>query len=76
MRGNTAARSGLLPVRFQIQEGPYRIQTGVWKFNQYYTCCPAKRKIIIPFCEDECLPEMKKLGIPITAGWRLVVAQD
>lgn len=57
----------------RIQEGSYRIQTGVWKFNQYYNVLPGKEEDHYRFVKDECLPAMKKLGIPITAGWRLVV---
>jgi len=57
----------------RILEGPYRIQTGVWKFNQYYNVLPGKEEGHYRFVKDECLPRMKELGIPITAGWRLVV---
>ena len=59
--------------RIQIQEGAYRIQTGVWKFNQYYNVLPGKEDDHYRFVKEECLPALKKLGIPITAGWRLVV---
>jgi hypothetical protein len=57
----------------RIQESPYRIQTGVWKFNQYYNVLPGKEEEHYRFVKDECLPAMKKLGVPITAGWHLVV---
>jgi hypothetical protein len=45
----------------------------VWKFNQYYNVLPGKEEEHYRFVKDECIPEMKKLGVPITAGWRLVV---
>jgi hypothetical protein len=57
----------------RIQEGPYRIQTGVWKFNQYYNVLAGKEEEHYRFVKDECIPVMKELGIPITGGWRLVV---
>jgi hypothetical protein len=57
----------------RIQESPYRIQTGVWKFNQYYNVLPGKEEEHYRFVKDECIPAMKKLGVPITAGWHLVV---
>jgi hypothetical protein len=55
------------------QEGPYRIQTGVWKFNQYYNVLPGKEEGHYHFVKEECIPRMKDLGVPITGGWRLVV---
>jgi hypothetical protein len=57
----------------RIQESPYRIQTGVWKFNQYYNVLAGKEEEHYRFVKDECIPVMKTLGIPITGGWRLVV---
>lgn len=57
----------------KIQEGPYRIRTGVWKFNQYYNVLPGKEDEHYRFVKDECIPGMKALGVPITAGWRLIV---
>lgn len=59
--------------RVDIQEGPYRIQTGVWKFNQYYNVLPGKDDAHYHFVKEECLPAMQELGVPITGGWRLVV---
>jgi hypothetical protein len=59
--------------RIQVQESPYRIQTGVWKFNQYYNVLAGKEEEHYRFVKGECIPAMKNLGIPITAGWRLVV---
>ncbi|MBN2123498.1 MAG: hypothetical protein JW821_04335 [Deltaproteobacteria bacterium] len=57
----------------RIQEGTYHIQTGVWRYNQYYNVLPGKEEAHYRFVKDECIPKMKELGIPITSGWRLVV---
>ncbi|MEW5910178.1 MAG: hypothetical protein AB1659_10300 [Thermodesulfobacteriota bacterium] len=56
-----------------IQEAPYRIQTGAWKFNHYYNVLPGKEKEHYEFVKNECLPGMKSLGVPVTGGWRLAV---
>ena len=56
-----------------IQEGPYRIQTGVWKFNQTYNVLPGMEDQHYRYVKEECLPQMKALGVPITAGWRLII---
>ncbi len=56
-----------------IQEGPYRIQTGVWKFNQYYNILRGKEEEHFKFVKEECLPGMEELKVPITGGWRLIV---
>ena len=57
----------------RIQEEPYRIQTGAWKFNQYYNIIPYSGDAHYHFVKEECIPGMKALGVPITAGWRLAV---
>ncbi len=57
----------------RIQDGPYRIQTGVWKFNQYYNVLPGQEDAHYRFVKDQCLPVMNQLGVPITGGWRLVI---
>ena len=57
----------------RIQEGPYRIQVGVWKFNQYYNVVPGMEDEHYRFVKDDCLPVMESLGVPITGGWRLLI---
>lgn len=57
----------------RIQEGPYRIQTGVWKFNQYYNILPGKEEEHRRFVKEEGLPGMEELKIPVTGGWRLAI---
>ena len=57
----------------RIHEKPYRIQTGAWKFNQYYNVIPGMGDAHYRFVKDECIPAMKALGVPITGGWRLAI---
>jgi hypothetical protein len=57
----------------RVIEGPYRIQTGAWKFNQYYNVLPGMEDEHYRFVKEECIPGMKELKVPITGGWRLVV---
>lgn len=57
----------------RIQEEPYRIQTGAWKFNQYYNVIPGMEDAHYHFVKEECMPGMKALGVPITGGWRLAI---
>lgn len=57
----------------RVTEGPYNIQTGAWKFNQYYNIVPGKEEEHYHFVKDECMPGMKELGVPITGAWRLVI---
>ena len=57
----------------RIQSDPYRIQTGAWKFNQYYSIVPGMEEEHYRFVKEECVPGMEALGVPITAGWRLAI---
>ncbi len=57
----------------RLQEGPYKIQTGAWKFNQYYNVLPGKEDDHYRWVKEECIPGMEALGVPITQGWRLVI---
>lgn len=57
----------------KIQEGPYRIQTGVWKFNQQYNVLRGKEDDHRRFVREECIPGMEELKVPVTGGWRLVI---
>jgi hypothetical protein len=57
----------------RVQEGPYQVQLGAWKFNQYYNVVPGKQEEHYRFVKEECVPVMKELRVPITAGWRMVI---
>jgi len=51
----------------------FNIQTGAWKFNQYYDIVPGKEDEHNRFVREEAIPMMKQLGVPVTHGWRLSI---
>jgi hypothetical protein len=57
----------------RVHDQPYRIQTGAWKFNQYYNIIRGKEEAHYRFVKEACMPGMKALRVPITGGWRLAV---
>jgi len=57
----------------RVTEGPYNIQVGAWKFNQYYNILRGKEEEHYRFVKDECVPGMKELKVPITGAWRLLI---
>ena len=57
----------------RLKEGPYSIQMGAWKFNQYYNVVPGMEEEHYRFVKDGCIPGMEALGVPITQGWRLAI---
>ncbi len=57
----------------RMEEGPYRIQTGVWKFNHYYNVLSGREKEHADFVIEECMPAMEELKIPVTGAWRLAI---
>jgi len=57
----------------RVTEGPYNIQLGAWKFNQYYNIVPGMEDEHYRFVKEECVPGMKELRVPITGAWRLVI---
>ncbi len=56
-----------------FRDQTFGIQTGAWKFNQYYDIVPGKEDEHNRFVKDEAIPMMKQLGVPVTHGWRLSV---
>ncbi len=57
----------------KVREGPYKIQLGAWKFNQYYNVVPGKEDDHYRWVKEECIPGMESLNVPITQGWRLII---
>ena len=57
-----------------MREGPYTIQKGVWKLNQYYDLKPGIKEAYRDFVLHEHLPEMAKIDyVDVTGGWNVVV---
>ena len=59
----------------RIQEGPYRVQTGVVKFTHYYNILQGMEQEHLLFIKEECMPALEKLKIPITGGYRLIIGE-
>ncbi len=57
----------------RISQDPYKIQTGAWKFNQYYNIVPGREEDHYSFVKEECIPAMRELKVPVTGGWRLAI---
>ncbi|WP_028321036.1 hypothetical protein [Desulfatiglans anilini] len=51
----------------------FNIQTGAWKFNQYYDIVPGQEEAHNRFVSEEAIPMMKDMGVPVTHGWRLAI---
>ena len=57
----------------RVSENGYKIQKGVWKYNQYYDKLPGKRKEYKDFIIKEYLPAMKEIDyLEVTNGWNVV----
>ena len=67
----TAPRSGFPRACFGIKT--FSIQTGAWKFNQYYDIVPGMETEHNDYVRNEAIPMMKQLGVPVTHGWRLSI---
>ena len=57
----------------RFSEEPYKIQTGIWKFTQYYNVLRGKEDAHYNFVKEECFPALQKLGIPITGSYNMVI---
>lgn len=51
----------------------YGIQTGIWKFNQYWNLIPGMEKEYTQFIVGDYIPTIENLGIKVTGGWRVIV---
>ena len=57
----------------RVKMDGYKVQTGLWKFNQYWNLVPGTAKEYTKFITDDYIPTVEKLGLTVTAGWRVVV---
>lgn len=65
--------SRILAPTGRVEMEDCKIQTGIWKFNQYWNIIPGMEKEYTEFIKAEYLPVMDKLKAPVTGGWRVVV---
>ncbi|CAG4883273.1 conserved protein of unknown function [Georgfuchsia toluolica] len=57
----------------RVKMDGYKIQTGLWKFNQYWNLLPGMEQQYTEFVTGDYIPTLEKLGLIVTAGWRVVV---
>jgi hypothetical protein len=58
----------------RVKMNGYKVQTGLWKFNQYYDLAEGvEKQRYADFVLTDMVPTMEKIGLPLTAGWRVVV---
>jgi hypothetical protein len=69
----TNYHSKILVPTGRVQMQGYKIQTGIWKFNQYWNIIPGMEREYTEFVLNDHLPTMNRLGIQMTGGWRVIV---
>lgn len=69
----THYHSKILVPTGRVKMDGYKVQTGLWKFNQYWNVVPGAEKQYAEFVTGDLVPTLEKLGLSVTAGWRVVV---
>jgi hypothetical protein len=70
----THYHSKILVPTGRVKMDGYKVQTGLWKFNQYWNIVPGiEKQRYTGFVTGELVPTLEKLGLKVTAGWRVVV---
>jgi hypothetical protein len=57
----------------RVRMDGYKVQTGLWKFNQYWNLIPGMAKEYSEFVTTDFIPTIESIGLQVTAGWRVVV---
>lgn len=57
----------------RVKMDGYKVQTGLWKFNQYWNLIPGMAKEYAEFVTSDFIPTIESIGLQGTAGWRVVV---
>lgn len=58
----------------KAKNGPYTIQKGVWKFNQYWDVLPDMRSAYSDYIENTYLPTLEKIDyVEVTGGWNVLI---
>lgn len=64
----------LLSPTGRVKSEEYKIQKGVWKFNQYYDLLPGARQGYSDFIINEYMPTLSQLDyLEITGGWNVLM---
>ncbi len=57
----------------RVKMDDYKVQTGLWKFNQYWNIVPGMAQEYAEFVTGDYIPTLEKVGLVVAAGWRVVV---
>jgi hypothetical protein len=67
-------KSRILEPTGRVKNNDYKIQKGVWKFNQYYDLIPGLKSKYSDFIVNEYIPTLEQLDyVEITGGWNVLV---
>jgi hypothetical protein len=67
-------KSRILEPTGRVKNNDYKIQRGVWKFNQYYDLIPGLKSKYSDFIINEYIPTLEQLDyVEITGGWNVLV---
>lgn len=67
-------KSRILEPTGRVKNNDYKIQRGVWKFNQYYDLIPGLKTEYSDFVVNEYIPTLQQLDyVEITGGWNVLV---
>lgn len=67
-------RSRVLSPTGRVKSNNYKLQKGVWKYNQYYDLRPGMRDQYAHFIINEYLPMLAKLDyVEVTGGWNVIM---
>ena len=70
----THYHSKILTSTGRVKMDGYKVQTGLWKFHQYWNIAPGMDKArYAEFITREFVPGLEKSGLGVTAAWRVVV---
>lgn len=69
----THYHSRILVPTGRVEMADYRVQTGLWKFNQYWNVVPGRESDYAKFVVEDLVPTLERTGLDHTAGWRVVV---
>jgi hypothetical protein len=69
----THYHSKILVPTGSVEMDGYQVQTGLWKFNQYWNILPGLEQEYGAYVKSDFLPAMERAGAPVVAGWRVIV---
>jgi hypothetical protein len=69
----THYHSKILVPTGRVKMDGFKVQMGSWRFHQYWNVIPGVEQEYTAFVNDDYVPTMRQLGLPVEASWRVVV---